>query len=86
DASVHDFCLAKKIDPLEVAFYGGEEFELVVALDKDKSKQTCKDLKEKGVSLITIGHATEDKGKITMAGDAPRLIEKRGWDSHRGFI
>ncbi|MFX0114236.1 MAG: thiamine-phosphate kinase [Candidatus Hodarchaeota archaeon] len=86
DVSVHDFCMTKKIDPLEVTFYGGEEFELVVALDKDKSKQTCKGLEEKGVSLITIGYATEDKGKITLVGDAPRLIEKRGWDSHRGFI
>ncbi|MHA2232726.1 MAG: thiamine-phosphate kinase [Candidatus Hodarchaeales archaeon] len=86
DASVLDFCLSKEIDPLEIVFYGGEEFELVVALDADKHEQVCHDVRKKEVPLIEIGHATRNKGKITLTGDDPRSIEKRGWDSHRGFI
>ncbi|MFX0117161.1 MAG: thiamine-monophosphate kinase, partial [Candidatus Hodarchaeota archaeon] len=86
DSSVQAFCRSQSIDPLPFTLYGGEEFELVVALDQERSEQICKALKENGVDLIEIGHATNRKGVIKLAEDPSYSIEKRGWDSHRGFI
>jgi thiamine-monophosphate kinase len=65
------------VDPLDLALYGGEEFELVVCLKKSAAKKALRSVR----TLHVIGRVTRDTGTVTLLRDGKRIpIESRGWE------
>ena len=78
------FSVMNNLDPFELVFYGGEEYNLVVTIKREKIKEALKTMKEKGGKLIPIGRVTREKGKVTYRkGGEERIIEKKGWEHFR---
>ncbi|MEM3719540.1 MAG: thiamine-phosphate kinase [Candidatus Bathyarchaeia archaeon] len=67
------------LDPLELAFYGGEEYELVLTVKPELWEKAEEAVKKVGGSLWKVGKATADKNVI-LEFEGKRLIEPRGWE------
>lgn len=77
------FAEINNLDPLELAFYGGEEYELVLTV-KPELWDIAKEAVEKvGGSLIRIGKVTAEKQVILEVNSEKRVIEPRGWEHFR---
>ena len=76
-SSAFDYSRAAKVDPMDLALYGGEEFELVVSVKKNAVKRALSAAK----SLSVIGRVTRDAGTVTLLRDGKRTpVEPRGWE------
>jgi thiamine-monophosphate kinase len=70
-----EFAKMHKLNPVELALYGGEEYELVITV----KPRLWKKLSEK-VSLIKIGRVTKEKALVSKVGKKTFPIEARGWE------
>ena len=70
-----EFAKMHKLDSVELALYGGEEYELVITV----KPRLWKKLSEK-VSLIKIGRVTNEKALVSKVGKKTFPIEARGWE------
>jgi thiamine-monophosphate kinase len=70
-----EFAKLYSIDPTELCLYGGEEYELVVAI-----KPELFDKVSKKVPLIPIGHATAEQPLLLEMRGKKIPIEARGWE------
>jgi thiamine-monophosphate kinase len=73
------FVELNELDPFELAFYGGEEYELVVTIRPEKWGQAVEKIKSIGGQLIKIGVATEKRELVLKTREEVRKIEPRGW-------
>jgi thiamine-monophosphate kinase len=65
------------VDPIDLALYGGEEFELVVCLKRSAAKKALRSVR----TLHVIGRVTRDTGTVKLLrGGRQILIEPRGWE------
>lgn len=65
------------LDPVDLALYGGEEFELVVCLKKNSAKRALNAVK----SLHVIGRVTSDAGTVRLSREGKRtLVKPAGWE------
>ncbi|MGB9960582.1 MAG: thiamine-phosphate kinase [Candidatus Bathyarchaeales archaeon] len=71
------------LDALELAFYGGEEYELVLTVKPHLWSKAEEAVKKAGGSLIKIGKATVGKQVILEVGGEKRVVEPRGWEHFR---
>jgi thiamine-monophosphate kinase len=72
-----DYSRAAKVNPVDLALYGGEEFELVVSVKKNAVKRALSAVK----SLRVIGRVTRDEGTVILLTDGKRtLVQPRGWE------
>jgi thiamine-monophosphate kinase len=72
-----DYARVASVDPVDLALYGGEEFELVVCLKKNAAKRALSAAKP----LSIIGRVTRDTGSVTLLRDGKRApVERRGWE------
>ena len=69
------------LDPLTTALTGGEDFELLVALDHERLEDVQMALDESGTPLTKIGAAT-DGAETIDGGPLARFVE-HGWDHLR---
>ncbi|MEM0215982.1 MAG: thiamine-phosphate kinase [Candidatus Bathyarchaeia archaeon] len=77
---VREYAEASGLDPYKLAFYGGEEYELVVTVKPELWDLAEKALENIGSRLIKIGVATAEKGiKLNVNGKVVDL-EPRGWE------
>lgn len=77
---VKNFAEHSGTDPLELALYGGEEYELVVTV-----KPELKDVAEEAVAkvggkLIVIGKVVSEKAVYFEADGRRYTVEPRGWE------
>jgi thiamine-monophosphate kinase len=68
------------LDPLELVFHGGEEYELVLTVKPELWDKAEEAVKKVGGALLKIGRATADKNVILDFEGGKRLIEPRGWE------
>jgi thiamine-monophosphate kinase len=73
-AEIHDF------DPVELALYGGEEYELLVTIRPRLWQEAKKAVENVGGSLIKVGRVTEKKQLLLQTGEKTVSIETRGWE------
>ena len=74
------------LDALELALYGGEEYELVVTV-KPKLWDDAETAAEAvGGCLLPIGKVTRDKQVMLEVDGRKRLIEARGWEHFKSRI
>ena len=72
-----DYARLSGLDPVDLALYGGEEFELVVSLKKNAAKRTLNAVK----SLHVIGRVTSEAGMVTLSREGKRtLVKPIGWE------
>ncbi|WP_455368717.1 thiamine-phosphate kinase [[Eubacterium] cellulosolvens] len=80
---VRKFAIKNDLDPIELTFYGGEEYELVITQKPALYKKT----KKKVRTLIPIGHVTNNSGKIILKlKNKYRDIEPRGYEHHSNNV
>jgi thiamine-monophosphate kinase len=73
-AEIHGF------DSVELALYGGEEYELVVTIKSKLWQEAKKAVENVGGKLIKLGRVTEEK-QLLLQTDGKRVsIEARGWE------
>ena len=71
------FARRESLGAEDLALYGGEEYELVVAIRRD----AFSDLKERIPSLIRIGRVEAGRGEVRVLSKGwMRRIEPRGWE------
>ncbi|MEM1551614.1 MAG: thiamine-phosphate kinase [Candidatus Bathyarchaeia archaeon] len=77
------FAELNSLDPLDLALYGGEEYELVLTVKPNLWDKAEKAVKSVGGNLIKIGRATAEKKIVLEVEGERRVIEPRGWEHFR---
>lgn len=67
-------------DALDWAFYGGEDFQLVFTVNKDKVDQTVQYMKSRGKPLFYIGEITEKSMVIIDSKGNKQPFHPKGYD------
>jgi thiamine-monophosphate kinase len=70
---------------LELAASGGEDYELLVALPREKLAEAARAVAEAGSMLTEIGYATEGQG-VALRLPGGGQLEPRGFDQRRGSL
>jgi thiamine-monophosphate kinase len=72
----------RRVDPLELALHGGDDYELLFTVPKSKAKRLPRSVD--GVALMPIGEVTQAREVLVTDGDArQRILKPRGWDPFR---
>jgi thiamine-monophosphate kinase len=80
---VKNFAKMNRLDPLDLALYGGEEYELVVTVKARLWGKAERAVAKVGGRLLLIGKVTSEK-QVLMEIDAKRcVIEPRGYEHFR---
>ncbi|MDQ3835342.1 MAG: thiamine-phosphate kinase [Thermoproteota archaeon] len=70
------FAKDNSVDPYELVFYGGEEYEIVATISSTKIKQARKAAKQAGVNLHIIGRVHKGSGKVFARN---KQLKNRGY-------
>jgi len=76
---VEEFAKMNELDPIELTFYGGEEYELVVTLKPRSFGKARKAAEQVGGELLPIGRVTTGEGVLLRIGGKRRVVEPRGY-------
>lgn len=81
---VFKFAEINRLDPLDLALYGGEEYELVVTVKPDLFDEAQKTMKQAGGTLYRIGRATKERRvTLKMGNSQVKKIEPKGYEHFR---
>lgn len=83
---VKRFAEFNHLDPLELALYGGEEYELVLTVKPDKWIKAEAAVEAVGGRLLPIGKATRDKQIVLDTDGQKRPVEPRGWEHFKSKV
>ena len=83
---VKRFAEFNNLDPLELALYGGEEYELVVTVKPNKWVEAESAVEAVGGCLLPIGKANRDTQMLLNVNGQKRPIEARGWEHFKSKI
>ena len=79
----YEFAKKHNLDPLDLGFYGGEEYELVFTVRPKQWTEIINALKEIGGTAIRIGRAIEKKGVFLLGKGRSFKIEEKGFEHFR---
>ena len=85
-SEAQEFALLNGLDALELALYGGEEYELVVAVKPERWVESEAAVEAVGGCLMAIGKATVEKQVVLTYSGEKRLIEACGWEHFKSQI
>jgi len=77
---VERFAKMNRLDPLELTFYGGEEYELVLTIKPKFWRKAEKAVRKVGGKLLPIGKVTAEKCVLLEINGKKITIEPRGWE------
>ncbi len=80
------FARTNGLDPFDLAFYGGEEYELVLTIKPEKWSQAEEAIKAAGGQLLPIGKATKNSKIFFESAGIKRKIEARGWEHFKSKV
>jgi thiamine-monophosphate kinase len=75
-----EFATSNDLDPVSLALYGGEEFELVVTVPPNRWKKAQESVQKSGGNLIRIGKVVKEPEKILVIDDDHRIIKPIGYE------
>jgi len=81
-----EFAVQNGIDPMELVFYGGEEYELVLTVSPSKWVEAQALVGAVGGCLIPIGRATDDRRIVFVLDGKEVLVEPRGWEHFKSWV
>ncbi len=67
------------VDAYDLAFHGGEEYQLAIAVEKEHADEVREELRRAGVEAYIIGYVVEEPG-VWFRGVK---VDTRGWDHFR---
>ena len=71
------------IDPLKLALHGGDDYELLFTVSRNKTRQLPRSVG--GVAITPIGEVIRKREVMITNGDGrSRVLKPRGWDPFRG--
>ncbi|MFA5364611.1 MAG: thiamine-phosphate kinase [Candidatus Bathyarchaeia archaeon] len=76
----HAFALLHGLDQLELALYGGEEYELLVSIKPDRWADALSAVETVGGELLRVGVVTKTKQVVLKTGEETVFVEARGWE------
>ncbi|MGB9134792.1 MAG: thiamine-phosphate kinase [Candidatus Bathyarchaeia archaeon] len=79
----YQFAEINRLDPVELALYGGEEYELVVTVEPQGWRKAQEAVKQEGGCLIPIGETTAKKGIFLEQKGRRVKVEARGYEHFR---
>lgn len=85
-SEAQEFALQNGLDACELALYGGEEYELVVAVKPEMWGAAKAAVETVGGCLVAIGKATLEKQVVLDLSGEKRPIEARGWEHFKSQI
>lgn len=74
------FAEIHSLNPVELALYGGEEYELVVTIKPRLWQKTKTAVEKGGGNLIKIGLVTDNRQLMLRTDEKTDSIEARGWE------
>jgi thiamine-monophosphate kinase len=80
---VAKFAEINGFDPLELMFYGGEEYELVLTIKPSAWRRAEKAVGEVGGKLLLMGRVTAGRRVLMEVDGKRRVVERRGWEHFR---
>ncbi len=80
------FAKGNGLDALDLALYGGEEYELVLTVKPQMWSAAEAAVKTVGGQLLAIGRATENKEILIDANGERRIVEARGWEHFKSRV
>lgn len=83
---VTKFAQPNKVDAVDLALYGGEEYEIIATIKPDGWNMAKSAVEEVGGQLLQIGKVTSKPGVILDVGDRRQAIEARGWEHFKSQI
>jgi len=83
---VRRFAEFNRLDPLELALHGGEEYELVVTVKSKRWVDAETAVEATGGRLLPIGKATRDKQVLLDVDGVKCPVEARGWEHFKSKI
>src|SRR5208282_5225542 len=83
---VRRFAEFNHLDPLELALYGGEEYELVVTIKSKGWIDAEAAVEAVGGRILPIGKVTKDTQMLLDVDGKKRVIEARGWEHFKSKI
>ena len=83
---VKRFAEFNNLDPLELALYGGEEYELLLTVKPNRWAEAEAAVEAAGGRLLPIGKATRDTQMLLDVDGQKRPIEARGWEHFKSKI
>jgi len=75
-----EFAEAYGLNPLDLALYGGEEYELVVTVKPQDWKKAKEVAEGVGAKLTKIGRATEGREILLKHDEEIKTVERKGWE------
>jgi thiamine-monophosphate kinase len=83
---VHRFAEFNGLDPLELALYGGEEYELVITVKPKLWAMAETAVESSGGHLLPIGKVVRDRQVLLNIQGKKQTIERRGWEHFKSVI
>ena len=83
---VRRFAEFNGLDPLELALYGGEEYELVVTVKPKRWAAAETAVEAAGGRLLPIGKVMRDEQVLLDFDDEKRVVEARGWEHFKSMV
>jgi len=77
---VERFAKLHGFDSVELALYGGEEYELLVTVKPELWQEAAKAVRTVGGALTKIGVVTQEKQLLLKTGEKTVSIDARGWE------
>jgi thiamine-monophosphate kinase len=74
------------LDALELALYGGEEYELVVTVKPKRWAAAETAVEAAGGCLLPVGKATRDRQVLLDVDGEKRVVEARGWEHFKSRV
>ncbi len=69
-----------RIDPVKAAFHGGEEYEIVFTVPRNRIDALQMEFDERRLSLIRIGRVVEERGVFVQLDGKIEEVEEGGWE------
>ena len=83
---VLQFAECNSLDALELALYGGEEYELVVTVKPEGWAFAVAAIEAVGGQLLSIGKVTEGHEMVLDVDGKKHVIEARGWEHFKSQV
>ena len=79
NSDIFEFARKNRLDPLDLIFNGGEEYEIVATVSPEKLQRLKNNAKKQKISLFEIGFVASGNGVEYLQGNKILRIKNRGW-------
>lgn len=75
-----EFAHLHSLNPMDLALYGGEEYELILTIKRDEWNKAMEIAKGIGCNLIKIGEVEAGRGVVLIKDNKEIIIPSKGWE------